>query len=673
MDRRRFRIATVAVALAGAVAVWLVSTTLFPYHSLNHDEGVYLQQAAMLLEGKLFLQPPVEGVFQPWFFVESEAGLYPKYNPVPAGMFALGELLGGYRLALPAIAAGILAGVTGVVSEVFDRRTGLLAAVFVLASPLYLLDTATFLPYAPTALLNLGFAYGYLRADRTGDRRWAAAAGAAIGLAFFARPYTAVLFATPFVAHALWTLARDWRTALPRQAMTAILGLAGVTLTLGYNATVTGSPLTFPYEAFAPLDGLGFGHRELLNHRIEYTPELALEANGQVLAAFTGRWIAGGILGAGLALAGLAVAVRREWSPRTAILAALGVSVPVGNLYFWGNYNLLGDLDAAGDGLIASLGPYYHFDLLVPTAAFAAVAALAAFDVLRDALDTHLDRRAAFTSLLAVALVGTLVLGGITTNQAAAPIERNADVTDTYEQAYAPFEPAPPPNAVVLTPTPYGPWLTHPFQALRNDPGYDGRTVYAMDDRPFAVAEAFPDRDLYRFGFRGVWDPLGDSPEAARLQRVQERSGEAVTLNASVGLPERITSATVTVATDAGTTHYVASETDDTLRFRVMIADGTLRVAGPVEAVGEGPLEIDGREDVDVTVFADDGVGGFEYRLSLPVETGDGTVRVLAPHVEYCLDARACGGAATYVPEASPDGVFVRTDLRVTNSTQDDT
>ncbi|WP_136688464.1 DUF7846 domain-containing protein [Halorhabdus amylolytica] len=672
MDRRRFRITTLAIALAGALAVWLVSTNLFPYHSLNHDEGVYLQQAAMLLEGNLHLKPPVEGVFRPWFFVESADGLFPKYAPVPAAMFALGELLGGYRLALPAIAAGILTGVVGVVSEVFDRRSGLLAAVFVLGSPLFLMDTAVFLPYAPTTLLNLGFAYAYLRADRIGDRRWAAGAGAAVGLAFFARPYTAVLFAAPFVVHALWTLARDWQSVLPRQTTTATLGLGGVALTLGYNALVTGSPLTFPYEAFAPLDGLGFGHREILNHAVEYTPALAFEANWNVLAAFVDRWIVGGILGAGLALAGLAVAVRREWSPRVAVLAGLGVSIPVGNLYFWGNYNLLGDLGTAGDGLIAALGPYYHFDLLVPVAAFGAVGALAALDAIRDAVATRLDRRAALATVAAVALASTLVLGGITANQAAPPVERNDVVTDSYERAYAPFEPEPPAEAAVLMPTPYGPWLNHPFQALRNDPGYEGRAVYAMDDRPFAIADAFPDRELYRFGYRGVWDPLGGSPEASRLQRVHERSGESVTLNASVGLPERVRSATVSVETDAGTAHYVASEIDDALQFRLAIGDETVRTGGPLEPASGDPPAIDGREDVDVTVFADDGVGGFEYRLSVPVEIGDGNVRALTPRTEYCFDAQACGGAATYVPSDSPADIFVRTELRGTTGIQEE-
>ncbi|WP_158855246.1 glycosyltransferase family 39 protein [Halorhabdus sp. CUG00001] len=667
MNRRRFRIATLAIALVGAIAVWSVSTELFPYHSLNHDEGVYLQQAAMLLEGKLHLKPPVEGIFRPWFFVEGSGGLYPKYAPVPAGMFALGELFGGYRLALPAIAAGILAGVAGVAREVFDRRTGLLAAIFVLASPLFLLDTATFLPYAPTTLLNVAFAYAYLRADRTDDWRWAAGAGTAIGLAFFARPFTAVLFAAPFVGHALWTLRDDWRNALPRQAATAGLGLVGVALALGYNAVLTGSALTFPYEAFAPQDGLGFGHREILNHGIEFTPALSIEANGQVLTAFVGRWMFGSIVGAGLALVGLAIAMRRNWSPRTATLAGLVVSIPVGNLLFWGNYNLLGNLDVAGDGLIAALGPYYHFDLVVPTAALAAVGALWAFDSLRSVLEARLDQRSAVVALTAIALVGTLVVGGITVDRATEPVERNAAVTDTYQRVYEPFEPEPPDNAVVMVEPPYGPWLGHPFQALRNDPGYDGHTVYAMEYRPFAVADAFPDRDLYRFGYRGIWDPLGGSPEHARLQRVHERSGAGVTLDTSVGLPEGITGATITVTADTETAHYVATETDGTLAFDVRIADGTVQVTGPLDAVDGDTLSVEGREDIDVTVFADYGASGFEYRLSVPVEAERNGVRALTPTVEYCLDVRACGGAATYLPEQAPDGVFVQTALRTTD------
>ncbi|ESS09136.1 MAG: Dolichyl-phosphate-mannose-protein mannosyltransferase [uncultured archaeon A07HN63] len=173
LTQRRFRIATVALAAVAAVVVWTVANQVFPYHSLNHDEGVYLQQAAMLLDGQLSLHPPVDGAFRPWFFVEDGDRLYPKYGPIPAAMFAVGKLAGGYRLALAAIAAGNVALVVGVARELFDRRTALLAGGLVIASPLYLIDSSVFLPYAPTTLWNLLFAYGYLRADRTGDRRWA--------------------------------------------------------------------------------------------------------------------------------------------------------------------------------------------------------------------------------------------------------------------------------------------------------------------------------------------------------------------------------------------------------------------------------------------------------------------------------------------------------------------
>ncbi|MFB6157167.1 MAG: ArnT family glycosyltransferase [Haloferacaceae archaeon] len=667
MDRHAGRAATAAVAALGALAVWTVANQVFPYHSLNHDEAVYLQQAAMLLEGRLFLRPPVEDAMRPWFFVEDGDRLYSKYTPVPAAVFALGRLFGGYRLALAGVAAGNLALVVGVVREVYDRRTGLLAAAFVLLSPLFLIDSSVFLPYAPTTLLNLAFVYAYLRADREDDRRWAAAAGAAVGLAFFARPYTALLFAAPFVAHALWTLRTDLSGALPRQATTAALGLAGVGLTLAYNAATTGSALLFPYKAFGPQDGLGFGYHRLLGHEVTYTVELALRANRQVLELFVTEWVAGGLLGTALAGAGLALALRRGPTDREAVLAGVGVSVAAGNVYFWGNYNVLGDLDRAGDGLVSVLGPYYHFDLLLPTAAFAAAGALQGGRLLHRALDRRLDDRTARAAFAAVLLVSAGAFGAVTAGNLDHRVEENMDATRTYETAYEPFEGGSPANAVVLVPDPYGDWLNHPFQPLRNDPGFDGRTVYALRDRPFAVADAFPDRRLYRYVYRGVWAPHDGSPDAARLRRVRDVSGPGVRLEATVGIPEGAVGVTARVATDDGSALYVARDPGDELSLRLLVADGRARVAGDVRPVGEGAPPVDGRETVTLTVFVDYGPGGgFSYRFDLPVDVSGDGVRALSPRIERCRNVRACGGAAAHVPATAPDGVFVRSELTAT-------
>ncbi|MCL7417165.1 MAG: glycosyltransferase family 39 protein, partial [Halalkalicoccus sp.] len=291
------------IAALAAVTVFAVASVVFPYHSVNHDEAVYLQQAAMLLEGQLQLHAgDLAGAFRPWFFVEDGGRLYPKYAPVPAAMYAVSMAL-----------FGLLVYLLG--SMAFDRRVGVVAAATFAAAPMTLVTSSVFLPYAPTTLLNLLFAVCYLRGVRRRDRRYAAAAGLAIGLAFFARPYTAVLFAAPFIAHALWTVGsalhekglRPLPDPLARNALTAAGGLSFVGLTLAYNAVLTGSALVFPFAAFAPMDGPGFGRRRILEHAIEYTPALALEANAHVLRALATRWFTAGALGTACAACGLAL------------------------------------------------------------------------------------------------------------------------------------------------------------------------------------------------------------------------------------------------------------------------------------------------------------------------------------------------------------------------------
>lgn len=75
IDRTRTqrRLAALCVSLlVGLVVTWL-AVDLFPYHTVNDDEGVYLTQAAMLLEGKLFLYPGrLTEAVRPWFFVVQE-------------------------------------------------------------------------------------------------------------------------------------------------------------------------------------------------------------------------------------------------------------------------------------------------------------------------------------------------------------------------------------------------------------------------------------------------------------------------------------------------------------------------------------------------------------------------------------------------------------------------
>jgi hypothetical protein len=688
----RYRLVGTCLALLAGLTVFVLAHDLFPYHSSNHDEGVYLQQASMLLEGQLRLVPgsdPLREAFHPWFFVESEAGFYPKYTPVPAAMFALGKLAGGYRLALFGIAVANAGLAYAVTAAAFDRPTGLLAAATMTASPLFLMTSAVFLPYAPTTALNLLFAAAYVRAARLGDVRYAALSGAAIGLAFFARPYTAVLFATPFVCHALWRIgrARLDTAVLVRYGTVAGVGTAFVGLTLAYNAHLTGSPLLFPYEAFAPLDGLGFGQRRILGHEMVYTPEFALEVNAVVVRTLATDWFTTGLVGAGAAAAGLGavvLGVGRDGLDTGAslsdrqlqcLLVGIGVTVVAGNVYFWGNANVLADVSEPGDGFVSLFGPFYHFDLLVPLSALAAHGTLSVGRWLRRRANERLPAGTVRVLAAVCLLVGLPVVGVAQAGVLGPPVERHAAYAEKFESAYEPFEETDLTDALVFVPDEYGEWRNHPFQWLRNDPGFDGPAVYAISRGPpddFAVLSAYPDRNYYRFRYHGEWTPDPEERVYPILERVDLRQSPSVAARTSVRIPDRITSVSVSVETDGSVRRYrYEGDPPDVLAVDWTLTPEGVQVENDDLVAGDGPpapVPTDGGDVALAVTIAEPGGGTLTYREELLVRsTGDGVEVLWPPVSSACLLVTECGLEGTYVPDepiTRPEGIGMNTTLR---------
>ncbi len=698
----RGRVTILLLGLVAAVVSVLVATRVFPYHSLNHDEGVYLQQAEMLLSGRLFLRPPVDGPFHPWFFVVSEQGLYSKYQPVPAAVFALGRVLGGYPLALAGISAGVVAGTAALARELFDWRVGAVAGVLVLASPLFLIHAGVYLPYAATAAFELCFAVAYLRGERTGSRRMATVAGGAIATAFFARPYTAVLFATPFILHALVTLLRSgaWRTPFAdvtaeqralfgRRLATAGLGIVGVLAALAYNLVLTGEPLVFPYQAFAPEDGIGFGHREILGHEENYTLELGIESNRRVLTQLFTDWVAMGVVGAALAAGGVVAtagsAIRGRLRDagdrastalvgRRAAVAGTFVSIAAGNVAFWGNFNILGALGVEDDGLIHSLGPYYHYDMLVPTAVFGAVAAVWAADRLGSIAAPRLPDRATAGRVAAAAIVVAAgVAAPVAAGAAERPLEHNAEISGELAAAYEPFEDEgglsmgnaaiggnqTEEKTLTFLPPVYGPWLNHPFQAVRNDPDFDGPSLYAIGDYDeLDVAAANPDHELRRYVIRGAWNPVDGEDVTAELRPVERVSGESVRLDAAVGVPETAESVSIRAGGDGGETYAAGNTSGGSLELTLTVDEATATLAG--EGIREpGTFDVENRDELHVTVFVSTGPStGFSYQLVFPVDTGGEEVRALSATRERCPVPDRCVPAGL---GPSPPGQFANT------------
>lgn len=683
MSSRRTRITVGLIALTSGIASLWVATELFPYRSLNHDEAVYLQQAAMLLEGKLYLSPPVEEAFQPWFFVDGPNGLYSKYTPPTAALWALSKFLTGSWFGLLPVVAG--AGVVftyGTVAEAFESQTGVLAALLWAASPLVVVQSGTFLSYLPTSVCLLGFLCTYLRGCRLDSRRYAAAAGLLVGLAFFARPYTAVLFAIPAILHAAVTLAgaRGRWDVLSHHGLTATLGVLWVGIALGYNSIVTGDPLQFPYQAFAPLDGPGFGTRRLLGYEREFTPLLGVRATRTALERFARFWVAGGPLTIGLAALGagrLLAITRRNWPPSlpnevTAaggrwIVAGIALPVILGNIAFWGTLNAMGDPANPG-GLLLHLGPFYHVDLLLPVTALGAWALLGLWNRLHGFVICRplpAGHRGAILAVAAILIIATL--GGVTTLAAAEVHDRNREVTDTYESAYEPFENRSLENDLIYLPQLYGPWLNHPFQPLRNDPSYDEGPVYALREAsPIAVAEAFPTRDRYRFVLRGAWaPPLGVTVDTA-LRPVTVVAGEQVTIDIAMGIPAAYDTVSVHLETGGEDATYAVTPTDESVSVALDVTPAGAQLTGTQVSSVSGPDRLTLGDDITMWVYLDVGTGaGVTYRLETPVDPGTDHVTVMTPYRELCTVSSRCGGAAAAIPGHIPEGLYINTSLSV--------
>ncbi len=712
----RLTFAAVFVALVTGVLTFVLAATVFAHHSTNHDEGVYLTQAAMLLSGQLEIHAgELAEAVRPWFFIEDGGRLYPKYSPVPAAMYAVSMgLFGEPRLTLAAIAAGNAALVYLLGSMVFDRRVGLAAAVLFAASPMAVVTSSVFLPYAPTTFLNLLFAVAYLRSVRDRSLLAAGVAGVAVGLAFFGRPFTAVLFAAPFIGHALVQVVSAVRSEgltpyvnkglrgipgpINRHGLTALFGMLFVGVTLAYNLRLTGSPLTFPYEAFAPMDGPGFGERQILDHSIDYTPGLALRTNGYALWYLATRWLVAGPVGAALALGGGGLAARHwllgeralaaghSWSDeqgaidtgsiaddcrfeRTAglLLGGVVVTVVVGNLFFWGTHNLLATISDPGDGLVAGFGPFYHFDLLVPLSVFGGVAIVAGSQVLagvRQRLATRVTPQTARTVVAVVAVI--VVLSGTLAAAAAvgAPLDRHSAQADKYDAAYEPIESESFDNALVFVPTPYGEWQNHPFQVLRNDPGLDGEVVYALDRDPsedFAVLDAYPDRTLYRYGYQGEWTPNPYERVVPKLEPLDIREGSRIDAETTVGIPDRVDRARIRLETEGESPDGGFPGGSERVGYTVADPDGSLTVDwsldGDAARLPEAPnasVPIDPDGDlVTVTVTLVDPSGStFTYRQETTVRTSDGEIQaVWPPERTVCRLITDCGSRGSYIPE----------------------
>jgi hypothetical protein len=255
--------------LATALTAYL-STTVFERIPHLEDEFANLWQAEVFVQGKLSLPSPeaTHSYLVP-FVVDYQGQRFGKYPPGWPAALSLGVRAGASWMVNPLLAGLAVWLAFRLASKLLGEWPGVLAALLLLSSPMFLMLSSSMMSHTFSLVLGLIFTLVWLdlfpRQDRARLRRAASTcllvvlAGLSLGLLALSRPWTAAALATPFVIHGAVRLVRGGKNE--RIQLLTVAGLAGLLAACVplWQYAVTGSPWLNPYTLWWPYDRLGFG------------------------------------------------------------------------------------------------------------------------------------------------------------------------------------------------------------------------------------------------------------------------------------------------------------------------------------------------------------------------------------------------------------------------------
>lgn len=472
------RLALAALVLLACGVSWLVSTQLFPNFSANHDEPVYVFQARMLLDGQVTLPvTPLSKFFRPWMSGVIDDELVMVFPPVLPALLALGELFTGSMRGTLVVLAGITPLLTYALARELtsNRWTGVTAAALMAICPMFVIHSGMFLSYLLAMNLEMAAAFLLLRGLRRKNLAWFGAAGATLGLLFFARPFDAFLAGTPLLLATAFALRGQVRALAARLGVLAVAGLPFLAASLAYNHRLSGSWFKLPLEAIGGDDRPGFGMRHLAagSPEVSYHFTRAVEAT-VVNVASLALWVPGSVLLFALAAYGL---FRYRSRVEAWAIAAFLPLFPLGYLFYWGNLLIVRGRK--------SIGPHYYLGVLIPLVIFGAAGLVA------------LTRRSRVVGVVASVLVVASAAALLVP-----PVRLNQEYVALHNREAALVEDAQLSEAVVFVPSepPDGAWLMHPRPSFMNDPELDGSVLFAVDHKGdnFQLVDRYPERTFYR-------------------------------------------------------------------------------------------------------------------------------------------------------------------------------
>jgi 4-amino-4-deoxy-L-arabinose transferase-like glycosyltransferase len=246
-----------ALALVSTAAVAYLAFERLPH---LEDEVAYLFQAKTMALGRLTVPSPrYPGSFWTPFVLDYRGQRFGKYPPGWPAVLSLGVLAQAPWLVNPLLAALALYLIFRLGLTLYDRRTGLLAAILALTSPLFLVLGGSFLSHLASLVWLLLFSLWFAWVAQGRAWPFALGAGLALGMAFLTRSLTAVAYAVPFAGYSLVQIVRRQQSHWTQYLLVAMSCVAVAAVLPVYQWVVTGNPWLNPYLLWWPYDRLGFG------------------------------------------------------------------------------------------------------------------------------------------------------------------------------------------------------------------------------------------------------------------------------------------------------------------------------------------------------------------------------------------------------------------------------
>jgi hypothetical protein len=259
-----------ALALAATALTAYLSTDIFERMPHLEDEFANLWQAHVYADGSLSLPSPDEPrSFLVPFVIDYHGQRFAKYPPGWPAALSLGARADAAWLVNPLL-AGLAVWLTfRLGSKLLGEWPGVLAALLLLSSPMFLMLSASMMSHIFGLVLGLVFTLCWIElflgkedgGARAGPKPvvLVVLAGLSLGLLALTRPWTAAALAAPFVIHGAVRLAHGDKG--DRIRLLSVAGIAGVLAACVplWQYAVTGEAWLNPYTLWWPYDRLGFG------------------------------------------------------------------------------------------------------------------------------------------------------------------------------------------------------------------------------------------------------------------------------------------------------------------------------------------------------------------------------------------------------------------------------